>query len=59
MATITKEEYDAQLSAYVTEQMATLPQGRKTLKFWVEFNKTQQENFDLQLAANGVTVEHA
>lgn len=59
MATITKEEYGNQLAAYVAEQMATVPQGRKTLKFWVQFNKDMQENFDAQLKANGVTVENA
>lgn len=57
MQTITKEEYNAQLYDYIRENLATVPEGRKDLTFWAEFNRNMKENFDAQLAANGVTVE--
>lgn len=56
---MTLEEYGDQLAAYIREQMATVPQGRKSLSFWADFNRNMKENFDAQLAANGITVDNA
>jgi hypothetical protein len=54
---MTREEYELQLDTYIREQMATVPAGRKKLTFWAEFNRNMKENFDAQLAANGIVVE--
>lgn len=54
---MTLEEYNTQLDAYIREQMATVPAGRKKLSFWADFNRNMKENFDAQLTANGVVVE--
>lgn len=56
METITKEQYLDQLSAYITERMASLPEGRRILSEWADFNRDMKDQFDAQLAANGVSV---
>lgn len=57
MATITKEEYGILLGGYIREQMSLLPEGKKNLKFWFNFNKQKKEEFDAQLETEGTTVE--
>ena len=56
MATITEEEYMAQLRAFITEGMKAVKDGQD-LGFWTEFNRTKKEEFDAQLAASGITVD--
>ena len=57
MATITREEYVNRLGGFIREQMALLPEGKKNLKFWFEFNKAKKAEFDEVLATEGTTVE--
>jgi|688.fasta_scaffold2257541_2 hypothetical protein len=54
--TITKEEYISQLRSYITNEMKELDHNHEGTKFWVQFNKDKQIEFDAQLAANGISV---
>ena len=56
MATITKEEYVTQLKEYILSEMKKLNHNHEGTKFWIQFNKDKQVEFDAALAANGVTV---
>jgi hypothetical protein len=57
MATITKEEYGVQLADFIRQEMTLIPEGKRDLKFWVNFNQVKKAEFDEQLATAGTVVE--
>ena len=55
---MTRQEYLNDLKAYINEAMANLPNDgiKRDLKFWVNFNKEKEVEFQTKLNEQGITV---
>lgn len=54
--TMTQERYHIELSSYIKEQMMLLPEGKKSLSFWTNFNREKKQEFDDFLSGAGVII---
>lgn len=54
---LTSAQYGEELASFITEEMKTLPEGRKTLTFWADFNRSKKEEFDNFLKDANIVVE--
>ena len=54
---MTSQEYIEQLKSFTVSKMEGLPKGPHHLRFWTDFNRQCKEEFDAQLASQGIIVE--
>lgn len=55
---MTRQEYLNDLKAYINKAMTNLPNDgtKRDLKFWVNFNKEKEVEFQTKLNEQGITV---
>jgi len=54
---LTPQQYGDELASFITSEMQYLPEGKKTLAFWTDFNRSKKIEFDAFLEGAGIVVE--